>query len=186
VHHGILHPNKGNDKIITALSELIGEAPHLKYLLIGDGPDMPVLKTLVQKRHMENCVIFTGWLPSLQELNEALNAADIGLAMRIGLPSDNFHVTGALLHSLAVGLPVLAANLGGMREVVRNGMEGFLFEPSDMESFKKYLLRLVNDSALREQMRSLAIARAKELFNPEIVTCQTVETLAGLLDEDVK
>lgn len=40
VHHGILHPNKGNDWILRALADIRAEVPQLRYLLIGDGPEM--------------------------------------------------------------------------------------------------------------------------------------------------
>ena len=181
VHHGILHPNKGNDRILAALAEVQADIPSLRYLLVGDGPDMARLKTIVQQLRIQSSVMFTGWLPRLEDVNAALNAADIGLAMRTGQEADNFHVTGALVHSMACGLPVLAARLGGVMEVLEEGNCGFLFDPSDMASFKVELIRLARDAPLRKTMGDAALKRAKALFDITSVTSQTVTPLLKLV-----
>ena len=130
VHHGVLHPNKGNDWIIENIAALSPHHPHLKYLLIGDGPEMDRLKALVRERNLETTVIFTGWLPKLEQVNEALNAGDIGLVMRVGMPEDDFHMTGALIHSMACALPVLTARLAGVCEVIQEDDAGLIFDPT--------------------------------------------------------
>ena len=87
VHHGILHPNKGNDRILQALADVQGDYPGLRYLLIGDGPDLARLKDLARQLNLDGIVRFTGWLATREEVNTALNASDIGLVMRIGQES---------------------------------------------------------------------------------------------------
>ena len=131
VHHGILHPNKGNDWILTALAPAMARNPELRYLLVGDGPEMPRLRRIVAELGLGDRVRLAGWLPRPEDVCEALNAADIGLVMRRGARSDDFHMTGALVHSMACGLPILAARLGGVSEVVREDETGWLFSPTD-------------------------------------------------------
>jgi glycosyltransferase involved in cell wall biosynthesis len=181
VHHGILHPNKGNDRIIRALAALREKGQPVKYLLIGDGPDMPQLRALTAELKMEEHVRFTGWIPRLEDVNIALNAGDIGLVMRIGQPSDHFHVTGALVHSMACGLPVLAARLKGIAEVMEDGTHGLLFDPNDMEEFQTRLLQLRGDAGLRARCGEAALARARELFDMERVTDATVKALVQFI-----
>jgi len=181
VHHGILHPNKGNDWIIRNLARMRNTFPHLRYLLIGDGPDMPKLKTLVQDLHMEDTVKLTGWLPRLEDVNHALNAGDIGLVMRVGHESDHFHMTGALVHSLACGLPVLAARLGGIAEIVKEGANGLLFDPTLPDEFTAKLGHLYGDASLRAQMGTHALQTARESFDMQQVTEATVQPLLKLL-----
>lgn len=183
VHHGILHPNKGNDFILRALAEMKDAWPTLHYLLIGDGPDMPRLKTLTRELGLEDRVRFTGWLATLEEVNRALNAGDIGLVMRVGQTADNFHVTGALVHSLACGLPVLAARLAGIAEVVREDVEGCLFDPRDRREFQAQLIRLLQDPARRARLGRAALARARDLFDMERVTRATCEPLLRLVED---
>ncbi len=181
VHHGILHPNKGNDRIIRVIAGLIPSHPELKYLLIGDGPTMGSLRELVAGLHLEKQVRFTGWLEHLADVNIALNAGDIGLAMRIGLASDHFHLTGALVHSMACGLPVLAARLGGMAEVVVENSNGLLFDPANMDEFEEKLLELVVDRSKRMAMGRVAQDHAKKHFSVNTVVAATVKPLLELV-----
>lgn len=181
VHHGILHPNKGNDRILCALAKTRERLPHVRFLLIGDGPDGARLRKLADELGISDRVVFTGWLPTLPEVNAALNAGDIGLVMRVGQESDNFHTTGALVHSMACGLPILAARLGGVSEIVREGEIGLLFDPNDMNEFTAKLERLASDPALRKRLGAAALAQAKELFDMQKVTEQTVKPLLTLL-----
>ena len=102
-HHGILHPNKGNDWILQRLAELKGDIPSIKLLLAGNGPQMDPLLKLAAQLNISERVVFTGWLPSEIELNNALASADIGLVMRIGQETDHFHMTDTLAHEMACG-----------------------------------------------------------------------------------
>lgn len=181
VHHGILHPNKGNDRILQALADARQEHPRLRYLLIGDGPDMPRLRDLADRLNLGGIVRFTGWLATREEVNTALNASDIGLVMRIGQESDNFHTTGALVHNMAAGLPILAARLGGVSEIALEDRNGLLFDPSDMAEFRIKLDRLIRDPTLRERLGKAAHADALEYFDMRRVTESTVNPLLGLL-----
>lgn len=182
VHHGILHPNKGNDRILQALADVRSEHPGLRYLLIGDGPDMARLKDIARRLNLGDIVRFTGWLATREEVNTALNASDIGLVMRIGQESDNFHATGALVHNMAAGLPILAARLGGVSEIAIEDRNALLFDPNDMAEFKTKLGRLIRDPGLREQLGKTAHADALEHFDMQRVTDSTVNPLLELLN----
>lgn len=177
VHHGILHPNKGNDRILVAMARILKTHPHVKYLLVGDGPDMPRLKALVEELGLQASVKLTGWLPGRGDVNRALNAGDIGLVMRVGHESDNFHMTGALVHAMACGLPILAARLGGISEAVRENHNGFLFDPVCGEEFDDKFRRMLDDQSLRRQMGDAALTDARELFSMSSVIKRTVDAL---------
>lgn len=181
VHHGILHPNKGNDRIVETLHQHKDRLPDIHYLLIGDGPEMPRLRALVKSLNLTDRVHFTGWLETLEEVNTALNAGDIGLVMRVGQEADDFHMTGALVHSMACGLPILAARLAGVAEVVEDGKNGYLFDPRTMTNFAERLEELARDAALRERLGAQALADARRHFDMASVTQQTVTPLLELL-----
>ncbi len=181
VSHGIMHPNKGNDRIIQWVADLRKQCPSLRLLLVGDGPDMPRLTQMVSDLHVEDIIRFTGWLKTLAMVNEALNAGDIGLVMREGQESDNFHTTGALVHSMACGLPLLAARLGGVAEIVRENETGLLFDPNSGEEFKAKLVMLAQSQDLRLRYGAAAYKLAKELFDIQVVTEKTVRPLLALI-----
>lgn len=180
VHHGILHPNKGNARIIGQLPEILKTCPGLRYLLIGDGPEMPLLRRLIRQNKLENIVQTVGWLPKLADVNCALNAGDIGLVMRAGLATDHFAMTGALIHNLACGLPVLAARLRSIEEVIIDGQNGFLFDPNDMREFRAKLLMLADNPALRREFGRQGLKVARELFDMRKVADQTIAALLKL------
>ena len=178
-HHGIAHPNKGNDRILRWFAPLLAEHPELRFLLVGDGPELPRLRRLADELGIAHACIFTGWLPGPADVCRALGGADIGLVMRTGARSDDFHMTGALVHSMACGLPVLAAHLAGVAEVVQDGRNGFLFPPNDGSGFQTALLRLASDPALRTALGTTAHDDALRLFDlPSVVR----NTVAPLLD----
>ena len=183
VHHGILHPNKGNDRILRQLAAHRDRFPKLIYLLIGDGPDMAHLRDLTAELDIQDRVRFTGWLPTLAEVNQALNAGDIGLVMRIGQPADDFHMTGALVHSMACGLPVLAAHLAGVAEVITENRNGLLFDPHTLHNFPTQLHRLYQDRKLREALGQAALKDAHRHFDMNNVTQKTIAPLLALIGE---
>jgi glycosyltransferase involved in cell wall biosynthesis len=183
VHHGILHPNKGNDRIIRALAAARNRLPHVRYLLVGNGPDFGRLEALVRELNMQEIVRMTGWLPKPEDVNVALNAGDIGLVMRVGHESDDFHMTGALVHNMAVGLPILAAHLGGISEVVENGVQGHLFPPDDMVAFTEQLAELAADPKQRQRMGKASHEKAIQAFDIESIVNQTAQSLRTLFGD---
>lgn len=177
VHHGILHPNKGNDRILQSLARVRERLPQVRYLLVGDGPEFARLQALTRELHLQDIVTMTGWLPTPGDVNVALNAGDIGMVMRIGQASDDFHVTGALVHSMAVGLPILSSRIAGVAEVVHDGEHGFLFPPDRMELFEERLIQLARDRLLRERLGAAALAQARACFDMPTVVRTTVKAL---------
>jgi glycosyltransferase involved in cell wall biosynthesis len=180
-HHGVLHPNKGMDRIITALAHLMDAHDNLRFLCIGSGPEEDALRAMTERLGIADRVRFTGWLATARDVNVALNASDIGLVMRVGLPADHFHVTGALVHSMAVGLPTLAPRLAGIQEVVTDGAAGFLFDPADMGEFTERCGELVEDKALRTRLGNAALALAREKFDVERAADTVVQALLETL-----
>jgi glycosyltransferase involved in cell wall biosynthesis len=183
VHHGILHPNKGNDRIILAISELRPTLPNLRFLLIGDGAEMGNLQKMVRDLKMEAVVKMPGWLPNEAALNEALNAADIGLVMRIGQPTDNYHLTDTLSHEMACGLPILAVNLKGIAEAIDHGQSGYLFDADDMETFKEHLTELSNTSSLRLKFRAASLDNSHRLCSVENAVRSTTTPIIPFIAE---
>jgi glycosyltransferase involved in cell wall biosynthesis len=180
VHHGILHPNKGNEFLLRALAPVIAEAPHVRFLLVGDGPDMKRLRDVAEELDMKEFVAFTGWLPRMEDVNLALNTADVGLVMRSGSRSDDFHMTGALVHNLACGLPILSARLGGVSELINDGENGMLFDPSDADQFRDRLGRLLHNPELRRSFSEKSLQLARENFAIDRVVKKTAEPLLAL------
>jgi glycosyltransferase involved in cell wall biosynthesis len=178
-HHGILHPNKGNDWILHRIAELEEEIPNLNYLLIGDGPEMKNLNQLALKLGIQDRVVFTGWLPSEKALNNALASSDIGLVMRIGQKTDHFHMTDTLNHEMACGKPIMAVDLKGIAEFIEDGKNGFLFSPDHPEAFTTKLTDLAHNPSKRADFGAEALECSKQTCNLEICAQKIVGAFNG-------
>ncbi|MDZ8119827.1 glycosyltransferase family 4 protein [Pontiella agarivorans] len=183
-HHGILHPNKGNDWIFERIAEVKNELPHLKFLLIGNGPEYSRLKKLAAKLGIEDRIIMTGWLPAEADLNNALASSDIGLVMRIGQETDHFHMTDTLNHEMACGKPILAVNLKGIAEFIDDRTNGYLFSGSEPEAFRSKLIALAGSAEKRRQFGLNALAFSKQTCNYQKCAEQTLAPILGHLEED--
>lgn len=182
-HHGILHPNKGIPRVLEWLRPVFREEPRVKFLIIGGGPDEAALRERVAREDLGRSVVMTGWLPTAREVMAALASADIGLAMRVGHASDHYHVTGALVHCMMCSLPVLAPELDGMKEAVRDGEEGCLFHPGDGDAFRAAVLRLVRDADVRRAMGARARRRALDMFEGGRMARHTADILLRMARE---
>jgi glycosyltransferase involved in cell wall biosynthesis len=183
VHHGILHPNKGVGQVLSWLAPEMKANPRLKFLVVGDGQERKALEETVKKHGLESAVVFTGWLPSSREVADHLRVGDIGLVMRVGQFSDHFHVTGTLVHCLMCGLPVLAARLRGICEIVKEGEVGMLFDPSDSAEFLHKLSELGADAARRSDMGTRGRIKALNEFSQDRVLAETESLLRECLEK---
>lgn len=184
VHHGILHPNKGIGRVLTWLMPEMKANPRLQFLVVGDGDERANLERTVHEHGLEARVVFTGWLPSSRVVAEYLRAGDIGLVMRIGQFSDHFHVTGTLVHCLMCGLPVLAARLRGICEIIAEGREGYMFDPADREEFLDKLNELCASSTRRTEMGVRGRQKALEEFDPQTVLNNTVTLIQNTVEHN--
>ena len=83
-------------------------------------------------------------------------------------------------HCMACGLPVLAANMPGIAEVVREDGNGFLYEPRDARDFQEKLCRLAADPALRMRLGQQGIQDARRVFVEQASAERTAQPLLQL------
>jgi glycosyltransferase involved in cell wall biosynthesis len=182
-HHGVMHPNKGNDWVVRRVAELKDEIPTIRFLLMGDGGEMVNLKALVEELSVQEHVLLPGWMPDEESLNAAIASADVGLMMRIGQETDHFHMTDTLNHELACAKPIMSANLRGVAEVITDGQNGFLFEPDDPDEFKSKLLQIYRDPDLRKRFGTAALATSREVSDLEVCAHQVADPIIALVEK---
>lgn len=136
---GRLEPRNGLDRMLAAFAQA-RRVIDARLLVVGDGPLLPRYRAWVP-RDIAGDVIFAGQL--LDERPEWYATADVYCApTRIA----SFGVT--LLEAMAAGVPVLASDIDGFREVVRHGSEGELVPPNDTGAWARALVRIAQDRAL--------------------------------------
>ena len=127
--------DKGFDKIIELLPELIQEIPSIKYLVVGKGGDIDRLEQKAISLGVGDHVVFTGFV------SEAEKSDYYRLADTYVMPSYGEGFGFVFLEALACGIPVVASKIDGGREAVRNGMMGTLVDPHDSQDIKMGILK---------------------------------------------
>jgi glycosyltransferase involved in cell wall biosynthesis len=136
---------KGHDDLFAVAPELIRQNPKIKFLLVGDGEWRARFENLAHSLKLERHFIFTGLVPP-NEVPKYVDIMDalVHLSLREGLPR-------ALPQALAAAKPVVAYDCDGAREVCLDGQTGFLIRPGDLKNLTEKIIRLANDSALRQK-----------------------------------
>ena len=152
-HVGLFYRWDRLDVLIEVVGAIRERHPNIKVLLVGDGPEMDNLKETACRLGMEKEVVVSGPVPR-DDVPRYIDAMDICV-----LPDSNaFGSPIALFEFMAMGKPCVVPDLGPMRDVIDDNTTGLLFPHGDYNALEKALLRLVEDSALRNQLG----ARAKQ------------------------
>lgn len=174
---GRLVPHKGVDTILRALALLPND---VALLVIGRGPDLAALNELARRLGVRDRVRFC---PTVNDadLPRYLRASDLFV-----FPSQN-RLEGfglAVAEALACGLPVVVADIPGVREVIEPGREGLLAEPLLENSLAEKIRELLDDPARRAQMAVAARARAEERYGVGAVTTSLLSLYQRLIAAD--
>jgi len=139
LHVGRLDTDKSVDKVIRAAAPAILKSEaHL--LVVGDGCQKNRLIRLCHELGIERRIHFTGFLPPM-ELPEIYRVSNVFVT------SSEIETQGiVLLEAAASGLPIVAVNATCISEIVHDRVNGFLFEPGDLDSFSEAITILVNNS----------------------------------------
>ncbi len=127
-----------------------------KLLMIGDGPDRTVAEWMAREKNLTSDVIFLGKQNQVQDL---LCCADVLL-----LPSDIESFGLAALEGMASGVPAVCSRVGGVPEVIRDGVEGFLVEPRDVQTMAARALEILSSPERQAEMSQAARQRALRHF----------------------
>lgn len=143
--------------LMLAFEKLSIRYQGLKLLCVGGGTYFEDTKTWVARKDMKNRVIFTGYAANVTYY---LNAIDI-----LVLPSLWEGLPNAILQAMSVGVPVVASNVGGCPEIIRDLYNGILFPPNDEENFVESVGMLIEDSELRTEFAANARKTVEEKFS---------------------
>jgi N-acetyl-alpha-D-glucosaminyl L-malate synthase BshA len=155
VHLSNFRPVKRLPDVIEIFALVRREIP-AKLLLVGDGPERTTAEWLVRQKGLTHDVIFQGKQNQVQEL---LSVADVLL-----LPSDLESFGLAALEGMACGVPAVCSNVGGIPEVITDGVEGYLVAPRDVKTMAARALDILTNPERHRQMSQAAAQRAMTQF----------------------
>ena len=153
VHVSNFRPLK---RIIDVLKifEKINQKINSKLIMVGDGPDKKKAKEFLRKNNLKNKVIFLG---KTNEVDEILCSSDLFL-----LPSEKESFGLAALEAMALKVPVISTNTGGLKDLNINGNSGYTSDIGDIDSMAKNAIKILSDDSLEKKYRNQAFENAKK------------------------
>jgi glycosyltransferase involved in cell wall biosynthesis len=152
-------PVKGFDLLLAALPLVAAAIPSARLLLIGDGPERGALEALANALGVRGRLQVTG---ATAEIARCLAACDV-----LAAPSRNEGMGRALVEAMALGVPVVGAEVGGIPAVIADGECGRLVPPGDVDALADALIDVGLDLGLRAKLAAAAVTRA-EAFSTRV------------------
>ncbi|MEO7103670.1 MAG: N-acetyl-alpha-D-glucosaminyl L-malate synthase BshA [Gemmatimonadaceae bacterium] len=149
--------------VVRIFAAVAAEVPSV-LVMVGDGPDRPAAEEEARALGVLDSVFFLGKIEAVAPL---LANADLFLIPTV---SESFGLSA--LEAMAMGVPVIGTNTGGLPEVVTNGTTGLLYPPGDVQSMAAGALSILADSALQEKMGAAGAADARARFALDNVVSQ--------------
>lgn len=157
---GRLSSEKGHKFLIMAFAQILGHEDW-RLGLIGDGPEKDNLIALAKELGVEDRIIFYG---HLKDFSKPLTQASIFV-----LPSLKEGFPNALIEAMAMGKPCISSDFfEGDNEIVKDGENGLLFTPGNVQQLNEALIKLIQDENLRISMGKNASVIASKLAFPKI------------------
>jgi PEP-CTERM/exosortase A-associated glycosyltransferase len=153
---GSFYAYEGLDVLLRAVPDVLQRYPQARLLLVGGGPAEKTLRALAHELGIADRVVFTGRVPH-DEVGRYYGLIDV-----LAYPRRSMRLTELVtplkpLEAMAQGIVLLASDVGGHRELIRDGETGVLFRAGDAQALSASLLRLLERRAdwprLREQGR---------------------------------
>lgn len=144
---------------VKGIQYLIKSMKHItdhKLVIIGDGPERKKLESLSQNLGLSNRILFLG------QIDHNMVFHSLQRAMVFVLPSISEGTPRALIEAMAFGLPIVATRVGGIPEVVEDGVNGFLVSPRDEKALTKAIKRVLKDNDFRKKVSNLNPQVAKK------------------------
>jgi glycosyltransferase involved in cell wall biosynthesis len=165
---GRLHEEKGLNVLIDAFYQLSRRFGHTYLLFVGDGPERRRLEQQVARLGLEKKVLFLGYK---EDIPLFLNMIDIFV-----LPStvrESFGIS--LIESMACGKVVIASNIGGIPEIIKDGVDGLLFDPGNEKDLLDCLSKVLSDEKLKESLETKAFKKIKDKFSVNVMINKLTE-----------
>ena len=173
---GRLVPVKNHKMLFKVAKRVKGKGLRVKIAVIGDGEMREELEKYVIELGIEDKVEFRGWIKDLKAIYEGLDI--------VVLTSLNEGTPVSLIEAMAAGRPVVATNVGGVKDIVKDGNSGYLVESGNVEEFTKKLLELVRDPEKRRTFGQNGRNIVKNRFTKERLIKDTKELYNNTLQKN--
>lgn len=160
LHISNFRPVKRVGDVVRVFEKVSKKIPS-KLLLVGDGPDRSNTEMLARELGVASSVVFLG---KIKQVEKVLCMSDLFL---LTSESESFGLSA--LEAMASGLPVISTNTGGIPEVNKHGMSGFLSNVGDVDTMAHSAISALSDADLYARLKKGALERARMFCQDEIL-----------------
>lgn len=177
IHVSNFRPVKRTTDVVEIFSIVQQRIPSV-LLMVGDGPERSNAEWTARNRGVDRKVHFLGKQENIEEL--------IGISDLLLLPSETESFGLVALEAMSCEVPVIASKVGGLPEVVTDGVEGFLVEPRDVRRMAECSLWILSDDARRVEMGKRARAKAHAFFCSDTIISKYERYYRKIIDKGYK
>jgi glycosyltransferase involved in cell wall biosynthesis len=152
-----LRPVKGVDVFLKSTRIVLDSVSGINFIVAGEGEERKRLEGICRHLILDSAVKLIG---AVSDVIPLLRASDIGV-----LSSHSESLSNSIIEYMAAGLPVVCTDVGGNRELVKDGLNGIVVPPGDPERLANAIIMLINDPTLRLRMGKESLRLARSLFN---------------------
>lgn len=173
---GRLTPAKGQHILIDAVDRLTQQGRNVRLRLVGSGPDDESLRESASRLAHPEIIVFEGAV-NQDRIRDIYANADA-----FCLPSFAEGLPVVLMEAMSMQIPCVTTAIAGIPELIRDGIDGLLVAPGEVDALAVALARLMDDASLRNRLALSGRARVLESYN----LAQNVETLAAVFTERIQ
>ncbi len=166
-----LEAEKGHRTLIDAWPEVVAAVPNAWLLVIGEGSERDALEAEAASLGVSERIVFTGRREDVPAVTAALDVAV--------LPSYREAQGLSVLEAMALGRPVIASKVGGIPEMIEDGVTGLLVPPNDCDALAGAIIRLLTDHPLADMIGKRGHDMVHDRFCIELM----VESIESIYDE---
>ncbi len=173
-----LVPIKRHEWFLAAAAHINQHYPACQFVLVGDGERRRELECIVQQSGLTGRVHFLGWRRELDKIYADLDV--------VALTSANESSPVSLIEAMAAGKPVVATHVGGVPNLIKNGVAGILVPPANPVALAKSIISLLADPQRRSQMGQAGQKHVLPAFNAQRLVNDIDQLYRQLLVEKCK
>ncbi len=168
---GRITREKGFGYLIEAIKKI--KNPNIKYLIIGDGEFLNEMKELLWEEISSRTVVFTGFVENVVDF---VNICDIFV-----LPTLHETLSVSLLEAASLAKPLISCKVGGVPEVIEDGVNGILVPPADAPALAAAIELMSKNDNLRQSMGNNSFKRVNTVFS----TAKIIDRLRIIFDMEL-
>lgn len=151
-----LRPVKGIEVFLRAAQLVKKQIPEARFVIVGDGVEKDNLERFADESGLNEGVTFLG---KREDVVQILSALDVGV-----LSSHSESFSNSLIEYLAAGLPAVCTDVGGCREIIEHGVNGFVVSAGDYRAMSDYIIKIIREGMF-DEMRTRNNKKAETGFS---------------------